>query len=197
MARVTRPRAAGTRWWRLRRNPLRPRSYLVEGWLLIATWILALLVAVASGVATAGAVERSIGRLRADRHAVTAVLLEDAARGTSSVDGGGSSRAWATVRWTLTHGTTRQGITVVEPGSQAGGTTRIWLDREGNLVSAPATADGARAQGAALGAGAAVIGGSLVLLAGWGVCARIDRRRLNRWDAEWAVVSPQWRGRTG
>ncbi|MER6628932.1 hypothetical protein ABT301_11905 [Streptomyces sp. NPDC000987] len=196
MARVSRPRAAGTRWWRLRRNPLRPRSYLVEGWLLIATWILALLAAVASGVGTAGAVERSAGQLRAARHAAAAVLVKDAVRGTSAVDGG-SSRAWATVRWTLADGTTRQGITTVDPGSRAGGTTRVWLDRAGNLVSAPATADEARAQGAALGAAAAVIGGSLVLLAGWGVCARIDRCRLRRWDTEWAVVSPQWRGRTG
>ncbi|MFJ5309751.1 hypothetical protein [Streptomyces sp. NPDC088350] len=68
-------RPAGVRGWRLRRNPLRRRSYLVEAWLLLAAWILAVVAAVGTGAWTALAVERHIDALRAERHPVSAVLV--------------------------------------------------------------------------------------------------------------------------
>jgi len=73
----------------------------------------------------------------------------------------------------------------------------VWLDAEGRLVPAPATADQVRVQGAVLGGVAAVGTGSAVLLVGWGVCGRLERRRLDQWDAEWARVGPQWGHKTG
>jgi len=188
---------ARVRWWRLRHNPLRRRSYLVEAWLLLAAWTLAAVAAVGTGVWTAHAVERSIEGLRAQRHSVRAVLTKDAERTVGTADGTDNDRAWATVRWTAADGTKHTGITRVDTGSKAGSTTRVWLDAEGRLVPAPATADQARVQGAVLGGVAAVGTGSAVLLVGWGVCGRLERRRLDQWDAEWARVGPQWGHKTG
>ncbi|MEU2879366.1 hypothetical protein ABZ651_24505, partial [Streptomyces sp. NPDC007070] len=36
-------RRAGVRWWRWRRNPLRRTSDVVEAWLLLVAWTLAVL----------------------------------------------------------------------------------------------------------------------------------------------------------
>ncbi len=189
----------GTRrlWWRFRRSPLRCRSYLVEAWLLLVAWGLAVAAAVVSGLLTAHAVERHMNGLRAERHAVVAVLTEDAERTVSSTDGSGDDRAWAKARWTGPDGTPRTGLTRVEPGSEAGDTTRVWLNAEGYLVPEPAGPDQAELQGAVLGTVAGVSSGAIVVLGRRAACACLDRRRLKRWDTEWAEVGPQWGRRTG
>jgi hypothetical protein len=191
MTAIRRGKPVGARWWRLRRNPLRRRSYLVEAWLLLAAWTLAVLAAVGAGVLTACAVEQELDGLRAERHAVPAALTENAERTMSSLDGGGGDRAWATVRWTAADGTTRTGVT------RAGSTTRVWLDEEGRLMPEPATPDQAELQGAVLGAVAAVSAGAVVCLAGWAASSRVDRRRLAQWDTEWALVGPEWGRKAG
>jgi hypothetical protein len=43
---------------------------------------------------------------------------------------------------------------------------------------------------------AAGVGGA-VLLVGRGMSWRLERRRLDQWDAEWARVGPQWGHKTG
>ncbi|MDN3027825.1 hypothetical protein [Streptomyces sp. S.PB5] len=191
---MTGPRRLG---WRFRRSPLRRPSYLVEAWLLIATWTLAVVAAVVTGTLTARAIEQNINGLRAERHAVSAVLTEDAELSPSAAEGSDGGRAWATVRWTGQDGRVRTGVARVEPGTKAGSPTRIWLDTEGRLVPAPATPDQAELHGTALGTVAAVGAGSAVLLAGWSGCARLDRRRLAQWDKEWADFDPRWGHRTG
>lgn len=183
-------------WWRLRRNPLRRRSYLVEVWLLPATGMLAMGAGVMAGVLTAHAVERDLDGLRAERHAVSAVVTEDANRSTGG-EGTGGDLAWAAVRWTAADGTPRTGVARVASGSRAGSATRVWLDEKGRLVSEPATADEAELQGAVLGATAAVGAGAAVVLAGCLTCARLERRRCEQWDTEWALTGPQWGRRAG
>lgn len=80
------PRAAGRLCRRLRRNPLRRRSYLVEAWLLLLTWTLAIVAAVVTGVATAYAVQRNMDSRRAERHPFTAALTEKADLPTSATE---------------------------------------------------------------------------------------------------------------
>ncbi|KUO17816.1 Rv1733c family protein [Streptomyces dysideae] len=188
---------AGRRGWRFRRSPLRRRSYLVEAWLLLATWTLALVAAVVSGVLIAHAVERNMNGLRSERHTVPAVLTEDAELPVSATEGADGDRAWATVRWTGADGAARTGVARVEPGSRAGSTARVWLDAKDRLVPEPATADQAELQGAVLGTAAAVGAGAAVVLLGRAGCAGLNRRRLAHWDKEWAAVGPQWGRRTG
>ncbi|MFI7413394.1 hypothetical protein ACIBU0_32435 [Streptomyces sp. NPDC049627] len=183
--------------WRLSRNPLRRRSYVVEAWLLLLTWTLAFAAAFGTGVWTAHAVERTMGGLRAERHPVTAVLTEDADLDASAAEGTDDARAWATVRWTGPDGTSRTGVTRVEPGSETGDRTRVWLNAKGQPVPEPATVDQAAYQGAVLGTVAAVGVGVMVALTGWGACGWLDRRRLWHWDTEWAEADPRWRRSAG
>ncbi|XUL91717.1 Rv1733c family protein [Streptomyces galilaeus] len=186
---------ARTRWWRLRPNPLRRRSYLVEAWLLLAASVLAVLAAAGTGLWTALAVERHIDTLRAERHRVPAVLAEDAVRTVGTADGSDSYRA--TVRWTAADGTRRTGLAHVDSSSKAGSTTYVWLNAEGRLVPTPATAVQARIEGAVLGVWAAAGAGGAVLLVGRVLSGRLERRRLDQWDADWARVGPQWGHKTG
>jgi len=181
--------------WRLRRNPLRRRSYLVEAWLLIGAWTLAVVAAVGTGAWTALAVERHVDTLRAERHPVSAVLVEDAVRTVGTSDGSDSYRA--TVRWTAADGTSRTGLAHVDSSSEAGSATHVWLDARGRLVPTPPTAAQARLEGMVLAAWAAAGAGGTVLLIGRGVSARLERRRLSQWEAEWARVGPRWGHKTG
>nr|WSY51036.1 hypothetical protein OG999_13550 [Streptomyces sp. NBC_00886] len=186
---------AKMRRWRLRPNPLRRRSYLVEAWLLLAAWTLAAVAAVGAGAWTALAVERHVDALRAERHPVPAVLVEDAERTVGTSDGSDSYRA--TVRWTAADGTKRTGLARADANSKAGSTTQVWLDAQGRLVPTPATAGQARLEGAVLAVWTAVGAGGAVLLVGRGVSGWLERRRLEQWDAEWARVGPQWGHKTG
>ncbi|MGC9543512.1 Rv1733c family protein [Streptomyces sp. UG1] len=191
---MTRP---GRLCWRLRRNPLRRRSYLTEAWLILLAWTSAVLVAVVTGVLTAHAVERDMNGLRAQRHPVTAVLTEDAETSTSATEGADSARVWAKVRWAAADGTSGTGLARVEPGRKAGETTRVWLNDKGRLVPAPPTRDQAELQGAVLGTAAAVGVGALPVLAGWAAIAHLERQRLRQWETEWAEVGPRWRRKAG
>ncbi|WP_329267801.1 Rv1733c family protein [Streptomyces sp. NBC_01451] len=197
MTGTTRGKPAGRLAWRFRRSPLRRRSYLVEAWLLVVTWTLAILVSVVSGVMTAHAVERNVNGLRTGRQPVQAVLTEDGARSATAAEGVGGDRTWATVRWSGPDGTVRTGVTEVGPGGRAGSTTTVWLDDEGRLMPAPPSADQAELEGAVLGALAAAGAGAAVVLVGRGGCARLDRRRLDQWETEWARVGPRWGRKTG
>jgi hypothetical protein len=190
-------RQGRVRWWRLRRNPLRRRSYLVEAWLLFATGILALGAAIVAGVLTAHAVERDLDSLRAQRHKVPAVVTQDV-RPAPGVDGMQGDQVWAHVRYQAANGKTRTGVARVDSArSKAGGRTDVWLDARGNLVREPTTADEAEFQGAVMGAVAAVSAGTAVIFASWFARARMDRRRQEQWDAEWALIDPRWGRRTG
>ena len=186
---------AEVRWWRLRPNPLRRRSYLVEAWLLVAAWMLAVVAAVSTGAWTALAVERHVDALRAERHPVPAVLVEDAERTVGTSDGSDSYRA--TVRWTAANGTSRTGLAHVDSSSKAGSTTHVWLDARGRLVPTPVTPAQARLEGVVLAAWTAVGAGGTVLLVSRGVSGWLERRRLEEWDAEWARVGPRWGHKTG
>ncbi|MYS43445.1 hypothetical protein GTY23_19820, partial [Streptomyces sp. SID5998] len=57
-------RRAGVRWWRWRRNPLRRTSDVVEAWILLVAWTLAVLGGLVAGLLTAGAVQQSADRVR-------------------------------------------------------------------------------------------------------------------------------------
>lgn len=71
-------RQATMRSWRWRRNPLRRHSDVIEAWVVLAGWILALVSGLWAGLGTANAVERAADQQRAERRTVSAVLAEGA-----------------------------------------------------------------------------------------------------------------------
>ncbi|MFF5497400.1 hypothetical protein [Streptomyces aquilus] len=194
MTRTVRGQARRVWLWRWRRNPLRRRSDVVEAWLLLTLWFLALVAGAVVGMVTAHAVEQSLDDRRAQRHPVSAVLTQDAAATAATASG---DYAWAKVRWTAADGSPRTGLARVEPGIKAGSVARIWLDQRGNLATAPVSGEEAELQGVVLGAAAGVCASVLVLPVGWVLHERLDRRRMAQWDSEWASVGPRWGHKTG
>ncbi|MFF8475673.1 hypothetical protein [Streptomyces sp. NPDC015414] len=181
--------------WRWRRNPLRRRDDVLEAWFLLAVWVLVVVGGTLVGLVTARAAGESFGRQRAERTPVTAVLLDDAPR--TAIAGPGDDRTSARVRWTAPDGTRHSGGTLVPGGLRAGSAVEIWLDAWGRPSSAPPTSGEATAESALLGVSAALA----LTGAAFGVrCAGrwwLDRRRIEEWDREWALLGPRWGHKTG
>ncbi|WP_322973999.1 Rv1733c family protein [Actinacidiphila oryziradicis] len=96
------------------------------------------------------------------------------------------------MRWTVSDGSSATGKGLVEPGSEAGSRTTVWLDRQGALKNDLATPGQLMATGIVFGTFAA--GGRCLLVLGgrWAVRVWLDRRRDAEWENEWALVGPQW-----
>ncbi|MER6409417.1 hypothetical protein ABT269_39580 [Streptomyces viridosporus] len=199
MARTHGAEVRRVRLWRWRRNPLRRRSDLIEAWVLLAVLVLALSAAVFAGLTAAGAVDGALAERRDRTRTVVAVLIEDAAHTTpasvSENSENGDGGVWAPVRWTAPDGTHRTGRAEVEPSDRAGTAVTVWTDPEGRLVSRPPEGAEARFQsvmaGVTIGAATAGVG----LLGAQFVRSRLQRRRLEEWEAEWRLVEPAWRKR--
>ncbi|MDO0924435.1 hypothetical protein QQY24_03020 [Streptomyces sp. TG1A-8] len=185
------------RLWRWRRNPLRRHSDIVEAWIVLATWILALLAGTAAGAAVAYCTDTALSARRAQAHPVSAVLTDDAAKTPAAGGGYDDARVWATVRWTARDGSVRTDRVKVLPGTAAGATVTMWADRADRVVPPPASASEAGAQMVLGGALAAQVTGTAVWGAGWLVRTRLVRRRLAEWDEEWKRIGPEWRDLSG
>lgn len=177
----------------------RRRTDVVEDvvvWLLMVCGLIGVLVAVLVGWGVdAGALDR--GRLEAaTRTRVDAVLLVDAPV-LIGEGAGATGPVYVAARWVGPDGGARSGPVPADPGSAAGSTVRIWTDRGGAVVHAPAGPVDAAFLGVACGLGLlAGIGGLLGLL--WAGGRRlIDIRNADAWQREWERVGPRWSGGAG
>lgn len=182
--------------WRWRRNPLRRRSDVLEAWVLLAGCVLALAGGLVAGLAIQGAVERDLDRQRVERVAVTAMLAEDA-RDKPSADAADDDRIWVTARWTASDGSTHTGQAKVPPDAAAGTRVTVWTDQHGVLASKPVSHEEARFQATLVGLLAAGFAGGLVSVGAHAARARLDRRRMDQWAADWARIDTRWGGKTG
>lgn len=180
------------RFWRWRRNPLRRHSDVMEAWLVLATWTVALVCGLLAGCAADAAMQHSLAARRAAVHAVSAELTRDA-DSTANVSTDGGATVWGTVRWTAADGTTHTGLTRVDPSSTAGTPVTVWVDNRGALTTRPPAEGDARGQSALTGALAAAGAVGVALGCGLLIRHRLDRRRMRAWEAEWERVGPQWR----
>ncbi|MER6786638.1 hypothetical protein ABT330_18815 [Streptomyces sp. NPDC000658] len=144
--------------------------------------------AISAGLAAYEASMRTVRVQAAERHQVTARL-------TSAVEGGDWTKRPAQVRWTDADGRVRTGAALVKPGTAAGAAVRVWVDREGNVATAPTSTLNATSSGWLIGGLTAfgVVAGSGAARAG--MRRVLDRRRYAQWDAEWALVEPGWSAR--
>ncbi|MFJ3667311.1 hypothetical protein ACIPSE_12725 [Streptomyces sp. NPDC090106] len=183
--------------WRWRRNPLRRRSDLVQGWIALGL-ILGVLITTPAVMFLVGdsayRVFRHTARQEAStRHETLAVLVHDAPRHPEP----GSSEAKktlypVTVRFTDPNGRNRTATTDVEPGLTAGNTVRVWVSDQGKITDQPLSAEQVRSRTM----GCALLAAMAVPLVGLGLygCAgrRMERRNLAEWEASWARVAPGW-----
>ncbi len=190
--------AKGTRvrLWRWRRSPLKRGSDVVEAWVVLCGWVLALVGAVFAGLAAAGAVERSAAELRARSHEVSAVLTEDS-KEPPAANVTTDHRVWATVRWTAPDGSRHTDQARVPPRTRAGTTVTVWTDGKGTIVEQPLSGSEtllhAIAGGVLAGGGAA----GLVLGSVWVARLGLERRRMAQWAAEWERIDTRWGWKTG
>lgn len=184
--------------WRWRRNPLRRRADRVEAWLVLGTWLFTVLAGVLAGTTSARGVESGLARERAEWRPAVALVTEKAP-GTPARNGDGTAgeRVWARVGWAAPDGSLHTGRTRVAPGSPVGTRVTVWNDLDGHLVTRPATAAQARLRAVLLGCLLGVSAAVVPCAAGRLLRGRLERRRMARWDTEWARLGPIWTRKTG
>ncbi|MBL1108568.1 hypothetical protein JK361_28950 [Streptomyces sp. 5-8] len=180
------------RLWRWRRNPLRRHSDVVEAWIVLAGWVLALVAGVVAGLVAVQTSESAFAARQARVHPVSAVLTDGAARTPATGGGYDDGRVWAAVRWTDRDGSVHTDRAKVFPGAPAGSRVTVWTNQTHRVVPAPVTGTAADLQSALTGALVAPAAGALVWGAGWLVRNRLIRRRMAEWDAEWKQIGPRW-----
>ncbi|MFI2204882.1 hypothetical protein ACH47Z_29680 [Streptomyces sp. NPDC020192] len=181
--------------WRWRRNPLRRRADVIEAWVVLGAWLLTALAGVFAGLAAAGSVEDGLARERADRHPVVARVVEPvraAPPGHSNTVVG--EPVWATVRWTAADGAVHTGQVRVEPGSAAGTPVTVWTDAQGRVADRPTAASEAVLRGSLIGTLVGLSAAAVPFAGGLALRGRLERRRMEAWDTEWARLGPQWGG---
>ncbi|MEU9918621.1 hypothetical protein [Streptomyces sp. NPDC051001] len=182
--------------WRWRRNPLKRRADKVEAWIVLGVWLLTALTGVLAGMGATRSVEHSLARERVEWRQVEARLVEEAP-GTFAGQTGTASgdQVWAEVRWAATDGSSHTGQVRVRPGSPSGTTVRVWTDREGRLVTRPATASQAALRATLIGGLVGASAAFVPFVAGRMLRGRLECRRIDQWDAEWERFGPMWSGR--
>ena len=189
MGRHPRRRPISLRVWR---NPLARAVDRVEAALvlsLLAIWLVALpVVATVASTRWADASARSAEQLRS-LTAVQAIIEQDAQVPIGAADVTPVSIT-APVSWTGPGGQPATGVTDVPASAVAGDHVTVWLDATGRLVHAPESPTALAGLAMLLGAGSWILIGMLLLLVGWAVRRRLDRRRLRAWGQEWAQVEP-------
>ncbi|MFJ3235011.1 hypothetical protein [Streptomyces sp. NPDC086787] len=184
--------------WRWRRNPLRRRADVAEAWVVLGAWLLTVLAGVLAGLVTARSVEQDLARERAEWRPVVAHVVGKAPGTSVSETGTGTAeRVWAKVRWSVADGSRHTGEARVWPGSPDGSPVTVWTDPRGHLVTRPATASQAHLRSGLIGALAGLSTAAVPFIGGRVVRARLESRRMDRWDAEWARLGPQWGRTTG
>ncbi|GKQ39313.1 hypothetical protein [Streptomyces sp. A012304] len=179
--------------WRWRRNPLKRRADTVEAWVLLGAWALTVLVGVLAGWATSRSVEQGLARERTEWRPVAGRLTERAPGKPAARPGAASGdQVWAKVGWTGPDGSTHTGQIRVSPGSAAGTGVTVWTDRQGRLVTRPATAAQARLRASLVGGLAGVGAATLPYAGGRVLRGRLERRRVEQWDADWARFDALW-----
>ncbi|MEU9477538.1 hypothetical protein [Streptomyces sp. NPDC048191] len=185
------------RFWRWRRNPLRRHSDVVEAWIVLAVWLLALVCGAAAGTVAARIADSGLAARAARVHAVSAVLTDRAPPTPVPSAGGDDGGVWAAVRWTGPDGSVHTDRAKVLAGAAAGTPVTVWADRTGHLVPAPLTGAVATLETAVTGALVAVPVCAAVWAGGRVVRARLIRRRMAEWDEEWKQIGPRWGNLSG
>jgi hypothetical protein len=181
------------RYLRPDRNPLRRsvdrthvRTTIVLGVLFLVLAPLAMIVTARLAGSAGVRTERTQARAR---HLVSAVVLDTTPNGTRGV-------LDETIRigWRDTSGAAHTALVPAAGGDRAGAHRSVWIDRTGRLTAHPRR----HSQTVADSIMAAVTAVTLLALlhsaARTLVERRLERRRLDLWEREWAAVAPRWTG---
>jgi hypothetical protein len=186
--------------WRWRRNPLRRRSDVVEAWWALAVGVLlfvcAPLVGASVGWSTYEGAQAHAAARRAALHQVRVVLAKDAPATVPTTPGGSRRSFPVPARWTESDGTARTGLVRVPAGLRRGTRIEVWTDARGEIVRPPSSTFVIRQQALAMGVLTTTGGVFALLLAHLCLHRALARRRLDRWEHDWARTEPDWTRRT-
>lgn len=181
------------RYLRPDRNPLRRpvdrthvRTTIVLGVLFL---ILAPLTVVMTARLAGSAGVRAEHVQAHARHQVSAVVLNTAPHGSRGV-------LDETVRigWRDMAGTAHTAV-VPSPGGERAGTHRaVWIDRTGHLTTHPRRHSQTVGDSVMAALTALTLLGLMHSAARMLIDRRLERRRLELWEREWASVAPRWTG---
>ncbi|AJE80712.1 hypothetical protein SLNWT_0336 [Streptomyces albus] len=191
--------------WRWRGNPLWRRTDRIEGWAALATLLCVLLgaplVGVVSGTLCHQALLDAAREQRAQRKAVTAVVIRPVRPASFDTDPEtapvreGLSRAVA--KWTAPDGTSHTGaVKTYLRTPRTGDRFRIWTDKQGRPVTRPMNRAAAATHSVLAGFGGALATAGAAEGTRQLVMWRLVRRRHAEWDRAWDKAGPDW-GRTG
>jgi len=183
--------------WRLRHNPLRRRSDLLEACIGIGLTLAALaatpLAMFLVGDAAHHHYTRTAQHQIETRHHTTAVLLEDARRHPEPGSAEAKKTRYPTkVRFTDPNGHTHTATTDVQPALPKGSTIRVWASIDGKITDPPLSPSQvrSRAMGSAI---IAALGVHATAAVAYGTASRtLHRRNLAAWDTAWAETAPRW-----
>ena len=180
------------RWFLCGSAPLKrgtDRMQLLSRVLLVMIVLVAVPTALWLGHTTHERLAAEAARQAAVRDQVQAVVLQDTE--PASAEPGAPAAVLTPARWSTVDGRSLTGDVLVPLGTRAGKRVPVWVTDDGRLTNAPIDP----AEGS-LWAG--VLTFIAMVLTAWGVHAAVvrllDRHRARQWAADWAVVSPIWRG---
>ena len=190
------------RWslWRWRRNPLRRRSDVLEGWARLFTAVVMVVGAPVAGWAVGDAVDSALHRTvrseRAERSHVTAVLVrvrpERVARRDEHSARASDQDARAEARWQTPDGATHTGFVRVTADRKAGDRIRLWTDSAGRLALPPMEPSAATTQAVLAGVAVGLAVGGTVAAFRQALLWQFMRRRMADWGREWAQGWQSW-----
>lgn len=120
-------------------------------------------------------------------HQVQAVVLKSVPPQDSYYGG----VAWTWAAWTAA-GHRHEGTIPVSDGTHAGARVPAWVDASGQWSGPPLSRASALLQVADYVVVTPVALGVVLLLLGAAGHYLLDRRRMTRWETDWASVGPQW-----
>jgi hypothetical protein len=186
----------GVRLLAWRRSEISRRSDRFEGRLGVLLVVVFLLAAPLMGAwAWDMAYQSEKGqndRVRENVARVEAVLLDDAAEPGPTDGAGMPTDLWvARARWSAPSGVEHVSTVQVTRSLLAGDRIGLWIDRNGEPVTAPEAAHpGTEAALATTVAVLAVL--CTLVLARATVRVVLDRRRMRAWQDEWSEIGPHW-----
>jgi len=176
-------------------NPLRRAVDRVEA-VIMAGLLAAFLIGAPLAGLAAGQWSYAVG-LRVE-HAqesawrqVAAVLLTDVPSPQGYAGDGPQVRA----RWTARNGMQRSGDVYAPAGARAGTRVLVWADASGRLTGPPLLHRQVLGQ-VVFAVLLAPVSVGLLLMGAWMIAhRRLQRRRLDAWDADWRMTEPRWTSR--
>jgi hypothetical protein len=123
------------------------------------------------------------------RHAVSAVVVDTTPNGTRGV-----LDETVRIAWRDTSGTARTAVVPTAGGERLGAHRTIWIDRAGRLTTHPRRHSQTVADSIMAALTAVTLLGLMHSAARTLIDHRLERRRLELWEREWAAVAPRWTG---